>query len=650
MAEAGRWAAAHIETAAEPFFSFSYGGRPSSELLGSWNWRRCCRRLDEARTEHMLVGTDRKTGLLLTCIGVEYRDFPTVEWTLYFQNTGGKDAPILADVQALDSVFRRGDGGEFVLHHLVGDRCSMESFTPQRTVLGPNVDKRLAPCGGRPSDGQWPYYNLERPREKQGMLLAIGWPGQWESRFIRDGKQGLRVLAGQQLTHLTLHPGERIRTPLIVLQFYKGDWLHGQNVWRRWMFAHNFPKDHDKPLAARMSAASVQFCDFHCTEAKDLDFIDRITKQRLPFDYWWMDAGWYEMDGTDWWNVGTWEVDRKRFPQGIRAISDRCHANGMQVIVWFEVERAHRGTWMAKNHPDWVFAGKDDGLVRMDKPDAVRWLTDHIDKMISREGVDLYRSDFNLAPLHYWRENDAADRQGITENHYIEGYLAYWDELRRRHPGMLIDSCASGGRRDDLETMRRAVPLLRTDFEGNPEGNQCHTYGFALWLPYFDAVHNWQDNVYRFRSSIAPFLTCNWNVCDKQFPFERAKQLVRQWRSVADYYWGDFYPLGQHSTDDDVWMAWQFDRPDWGGGLIQAFRRPNSPYVAARYRLHALDPNAVYVLTDLDSPGTVEKIGRELMQPGLLISIEAQPGALLLVYKKKGDGAAARLSRERWEP
>ena len=68
--------------------------------------------------------------------------------------------------------------------------------------------------------------------------------------------------------------------------------------------------------------------------------------------------------------------------------------------------------------------------------------------------------------------------------------------------------------------MRRAVPLLRTDFEGNPEGNQCHTYGFALWLPYFDAVHNWQDNVYRFRSSIAPFLTCNWNVCDKQFPFE----------------------------------------------------------------------------------------------------------------------------------
>lgn len=28
---------------------------------------------------------------------------------------------------------------------------------------------------------------------------------------------------------------------------------------------------------------------------------------------------------------------------------------------------------------------------------------------------------------------------------------------------MLIDSCASGGRRNDLETLRRAVPLLRSD-------------------------------------------------------------------------------------------------------------------------------------------------------------------------------------------
>ena len=150
--------------------------------------------------------------------------------------------------------------------------------------------------------------------------------------------------------------------------------------------------------------------------------------------------------------------------------------------------------------------------------------------MIASEGIDFYRSDFNIDPLPFWRAADAEDRQGITEIRYVEGYLAYWDELRRRHPGMLIDSCASGGRRNDLETMRRAVPLLRTDFEGNPEGNQCHTYGFGLWLPYFNAVHNWSESPYRFRSSIAPFVQRNWDVRTAEFNVRLAQDFLGQWQ------------------------------------------------------------------------------------------------------------------------
>ena len=73
----------------------------------------------------------------------------------------------------------------------------------------------------------------------------------------------------------------------------------------------------------------------------------------------------------------------------------------------------------------------------------------------------------------------------MTENKYVIGYLAYWDELLRRHPGMLIDSCASGGRRNDLETMRRAVPLLRSDYLFEPVGQQGHTYGLSFWLPFY---------------------------------------------------------------------------------------------------------------------------------------------------------------------
>ena len=90
-----------------PFFSFTYDGKPSAELLKTWELKQSSQKLDDKRTQYTLVWTDPTTRLELRCVGVEYLDFPTVEWTLYFKNTGDKDTPILADIQALDANFTR---------------------------------------------------------------------------------------------------------------------------------------------------------------------------------------------------------------------------------------------------------------------------------------------------------------------------------------------------------------------------------------------------------------------------------------------------------------------------------------------------------------------------------------------------------------
>jgi alpha-galactosidase len=619
----------------KPFYSFVYDGQPSAQFLGAWNLKREVKEIDSGRTKYTLTYTDPKPGLKVRCEAVAWKDFPLVEWTMYFKNQGHKDTPLLESIQALDAIFRRGPEGEFLLHHHLGDRCTIDSFAPLQTILGPKDSRRFAPAGGRPTSEAWPYYNLERPQENRGIIVAIGWPGQWAAQFSREGDQGLRVTGGQELTRFKLHPGEEIRTPLIALQFYKGDWLRGQNLWRRWLLDHNLPKDHGKPLSAKLGAASVQYYGFNCTQSGDIDFIDRFVVNGLPLDYWWMDAGWYKHGGAGWPKVGTWEVDDQRFPGGIKAVADHCHPRGIQVIVWFEVERVHPDTWITRNHPEWIHGGARGGLLKMDEPAVVRWITNHVDKLITTQGIDLYRSDFNIDPLPYWRAADARDRQGITEIRYIQGYLAYWDELQRRHPGMLIDSCASGGRRNDLETLRRAVPLLRSDFEGNPEGNQCHTYGFGLWIPYFNAVHNWSPSPYNFRSCIAPFVQRNWDVRNKEFNFNLAKKFLGQWRGAADFYFGDFYPLSTHSTAEDVLMAWQFDRPDLSAGVIQAFRRRECPYVTAQFRLRGLEPDAPYVVSDLDSDQLRQMTGRELMDKGLLITLPDRPSAALITYKKK---------------
>ncbi len=89
------------------------------------------------------------------------------------------------------------------------------------------------------------------------------------------------------------------------------------------------------------------------------------------------------------------------------------------------------------------------------------------------------------------------------------------------------------------------------------------------------------------------------------------------------------------SLGADVWLAWQFDRPDAGRGVVQAFRRAESIYETARMRLRGLDPAARYLLTDLDHPGDPRKItGRELMESGLEVAISARPGSAVLTYAK----------------
>jgi len=221
----------------------------------------------------------------------------------------------------------------------------------------------------------------------------------------------------------------------------------------------------------------------------------------------------------------------------------------------------------------------------------------------------------------------------MTEIRYVEGYLAYWDALLERHPRMFIDSCASGGRRNDLETMRRAIPLWRTDYRCEPVGTQCCTYGISMWIP-LSGTGAQDVDAYTFRSNMVPFTNCLFDVRRHDLDYGLLRKLAAQWQQVARYYTGDFWPLTPYSTGNDAWMAWQFDRPETGEGAIQVFRRAESPYEALRLKLRGLDPQARYRVRDLDKAGAKVLSGAELMDPGLRMDITAEPGSAVLVYER----------------
>lgn len=619
----------------DPPFSFVYDGRQSSDLLKEWKLDRTSEKIDSSRTRRTTTYTDPKTGLQVRCVSVEYADFPTVEWTVYFKNTGSADTPILSDIRGIDARFERGAGGEFVLHHSKGTFVRADDFEPLRTVMEPRSKQRFAPPAGRPCGTVWPYFNVEW--SGGGVIVVVGWPGQWSAEFERDDTNGLRVLAGQELTHFKLRPGEEARTPLTVLQFWQGDYTRSQNIWRRWMIAHNVPRQGGKlPPPQLTPCSSHQYGEMvNADEASQKLFIDRYIEEGMKPDYWWMDAGWYVCNGS-WVNTGTWEVDKGRFPKGLRAITDYGHSKDVRSLVWFEPERVRPNTDLWDKHQDWLLrirASSDSALLNLGSPQAWKWLVEHIDGLIVSEGIDLYRQDYNIDPLQFWRENDAADRQGMTEMGYVTGYLAYWDELRKRHPNMLIDSCASGGHRNDLETMRRSLPLLRSDYIFEPIGQQGHTYGLSPWIPWF-GTGTIGTKPYEITSTMCSGMIACWDLRDKGLDYALLRRMIEQWRTIAPNFVGDFYPLTPYSLATDVWIAWQYDRPEVGEGIVQAFRRSDSVYETARFKLQGLDPNATYQAKDLNTGHSEETSGKELMEKGLAVTLTDQPGAAVLTYKR----------------
>ena len=120
--------------------------------------------------------------------------------------------------------------------------------------------------------------------------------------------------------------------------------------------------------------------------------------------------------------------------------------------------------------------------------EAWEYCFETLSKLIEELNIDCYRQDFNFSPLAYWRKNDDPDRKGISEIKHINGMYRLWDELLKKFPHMIIDDCASGGRRIDIETLRRSIPLWRSDLQCpanyDIEGSQNHNLSFNLWMPY----------------------------------------------------------------------------------------------------------------------------------------------------------------------
>jgi len=576
---------------------------------------------------------------------IESRSYPdhfATEWQLRLRAPDAGEPPLYENLKSADFEVAFPPHAKVRLHWSKGSHSEPGDFEPKVEQLIAGKPFALESFGGRSSDGVMPYFNLAS--EIGGLIVAIGWTGDWKASFELQSDRTVRIIAGLKRSRFRLTPGEEVRLPSILAMNYDGDWIDGQNQFRRLMLAHHTPKNHPPMTLMPVEAGVHGIFSFNETsEEKLVKLATDIAALKLPLDCYHLDAGWNE--GGFPLGQGNPQADPIRFPNGLAPVGAAVRQTGMRFLAWFEPERAMRGTWLEREHPEWLLkpTGTPDRLryqerdgfhlLDLGSPKARQWAIESISKEITRSGLSFYRQDFNLYPSYFWHTDEKPDEVGLREIRHINGLYAFLDELARRHPDLILDNCAAGGRRLDFEMMRRCIVLWRSDntwgHETFPQNVQAMTHGLSHWLP-LHGLGAAATGDLALRSGMG---ACGGFSINYRNPKAVAtlRTHLDSYRKIRPIYTGDYYPLTPHTLDKTSWIAWQFHRADLGESLVQAFRRPEAANETLTVKLRGLAPQQRYEIENLDGGKEVHS-GAELMR-GLAITLKEKPAAAVLVLK-----------------
>ena len=571
-----------------------------------------------------------------------YPDQAATEWQFRLRAPTAGESPLYENLKSADFEVAFPSGAPVTLHWSKGSHSDPGDFEPKTETLTTGKTFSLESFGGRSSDGVMPYFNLSS--EGGGLIVAIGWTGDWKASFTLDNDGKVRVVAGLKRTRFRLAPGEEVRLPSIVAMNYRGDQMAGQNQFRRLMLKQFTPQNHPPMTLMPVQAGVHGIFPFNGTsEEKLVKLAHDIAALKLPLDCYHLDAGWNE--GGFPFGQGNPQADPVRFPHGLAPVGAAVRQTGMRFLAWFEPERAMRGTWLHREHPEWLLRPtgtperlryqERDGfhLLDLGNPEARKWAIDSISAEISRSELSFYRQDFNLYPAYFWHTDEKPDEIGLREIRHINGLYAFLDELARRHPGLILDNCAAGGRRLDFEMMRRCIVLWRSDSTWGaktfPQNVQAMTHGLSYWLPLHGLGAAATDDL-ALRSGMGACGGFSINYRDPKAVLALRKHLER-FLEIRPIFTGDYYPLTAHSLDKTAWIAWQFHRADLNETLVQAFRRPESTSETLTVKLQGLIPQQRYEVENFDG-GKEVRTGAELMQ-GHVITLREKPGSAVLLIK-----------------
>ena len=313
-----------------------------------------------------------------------------------------------------------------------------------------------------------------------------------------------------------------------------------------------------------------------------------------------LDDGWFGLRDDDTTSLGDWQIDPRKWPDGLRPFANYVNSLGMGFGLWFEPEMVNKDSALYRAHPDWLLgpadqpAGRQQYVLDVSRADVRAYLVEEISKVLASAPIEYVKWDHNrLLP---WPS--AAQEEGAYQ---------LWHDLTTRHPEIEFESCASGGGRIDLQMFtvagrvwlsdsndalermriqRDAAQFLPWEVTGSHVGpRRCHTSGRVLDM----STRAW----------VAAQRHMGFEMDPRELTEDEAdvlKQVTQWWKSNRD--WRAGADILRLENGDAAVIAEQQIAANGHRFVVFAGRHAASEQIAPRpLPLTGLDPQARYRIT-----------------------------------------------------